>query len=147
MPNLVRGESELVVGEGRNARRFKLVLDANAFCEIEGALNIGLPELMRTLAQKPSIRVFRALLYGALYREHRMTVEEAGDLIGEAGFDLITERIEALVASAMPQEGDLPPGKTKPPVAKAHHGPGQMRSKVGARQVTTRKASGGRRQG
>ena len=99
MANFLTGEHEFEA----NGVKYRLRLDANAFCEIEGALDLSLPQLMDNLKKKPGIRVFRALLYGALYEHHRLTLSECGLLLGEIGFERVTEEIMALLKVVMPE--------------------------------------------
>ena len=150
--NILRGQHAFMVGEGEDAKEYRLVLDANAFIEVETILDTTLPELFRAVVEKPSLRLFRAILYGSLTENHpEMTLRDAGDLIAEVGFERITKEIEALVLSVMPSATE---GNGVSPVtnratlrATGSRGTGPKRSKPGAKPGSSQKRSGSKRQG
>lgn len=138
--NMIRGEHTFEF-EGV---RYQMVLDANAFCEIEGVLGYDLPSLINSLNQnRPSIRVMRAVLFGALHRNHGLTLEGAGDLLQRMGLERTFDEVGTVAKASLPQkeEGDAS-GEAQPPVARS--GRGRASSVRGAKPGKTRTASGGR---
>jgi hypothetical protein len=107
--NIKRGEREFTVGEGADARTFKMVMDINAFCELEGELGVSLPKLMQMMEQEPGMRVIRAIMYGCLYEHHHLTVQEAGTLISDMGMPAALQEITALTKEVMPVPGEGQP--------------------------------------
>lgn len=90
MGNPVKGEVAFEV-EGK---AYKLVLDFNALCEVEDALN-GPLEIRGPLG-------IRAVIYGALRRNHPdLTLMDVGDLIETMGMD----KAATLAKEAMTRSG------------------------------------------
>jgi hypothetical protein len=89
--------------EGEGEDTFVMRLDTNAFCEIEEALGLTLPELMAHLNQAPSLRLYRGVVYGALFHHHGLTIEQCGDLIQRVGIEKMTAHVNSLVESVMPE--------------------------------------------
>lgn len=139
--NMRRGEHSFSVGEGEEKRTYDMVLDANAFCEIEDVLDLSLPELLLTVQKKPGLKVFRALLYGALYEKHRLTIEECGNLMAEVGFELIADEIMKLVQNVLPSgeagppEGNRAQRRATAAARSRNRGIGTQPSELGAKQA------------
>jgi hypothetical protein len=82
MPNPLRGEADLSVGE----KTYRLALDVNAFCAVEGLLKMKALEIVQAFTDSPDgMAVPRALLWASLQKHHEMTVWDAGELMGEVG--------------------------------------------------------------
>lgn len=127
--------------DGTGNESFIMKLDANAFCEVEDALGLTLPELMTQLQAAPSLRLYRGIVYGALYENHGLTLQECGNLIARVGFQEMTGHINKLVGQVMPKQkpGNVEaPGKPNRAQVRAaaaqSRGRGRVPSKVGAKQ-------------
>lgn len=113
MANKFRGEAVLVIEE--NVKALTLVFDANALCEVEDATGLGMEAIVSKMGDRKSASVSfaRALLFGAARRNHKLTLEEAGDVISEVGFAPVMEAIYKAMTAAMPtaQSEDKKPGE------------------------------------
>lgn len=126
MANKFRGEAAILrsVEDGGN---LTLVIDANAFCEIEDVTGDGLEAVIQKMATKAGVRLsfVRALLYAGLKRNHALTLEQAGDLITDVGLEPIIKAITEAMQAALPKAGAkgeaLAPSAPKP---KKKHGTG-----------------------
>lgn len=147
MANKFKGERDFTVGEGEEQRTYHMVLDANAFCEIEEVLGLNLPELVDALQRRPSLRLFRAILYGALHEHHpELTLADCGNLLSEMGLERVTQEVSELTQNVMPT-AKAPVGNVQPPAAirrkKAGAGKGSSRSGSKPPAAGARIASGG----
>jgi hypothetical protein len=125
----LRGEATAQLGD----RTLTLVLDNNAWGEIEEVLDLSYIDLLAKLAaseiagRAPKNRVMRAVLWGATRAHHpELTLDQCGDLL-MLHPDLHGPLSEAMVRStrsAEPVAEDDAPGEAKP--AK---GPAKKRSK------------------
>ncbi len=85
--NPLRGEAPLVVG----GQTYKLVLDVNAYCSMEAALDRDTDSIVaETVAQAGSktgvnMTLWRGVLWGALQLHHPCSIADAGTIIGAAG--------------------------------------------------------------
>lgn len=122
MANKFRGEAELnftrdVDGAEKEAK-FKLVFDANAFCEIEDVTGLNLGGMLEAM-QKPenmSMKFVRGVVFGGLTRNHpEVTIVEAGDIISDAGMETVMEALRSAFSGAMKgKEGNVKkPGRQK----------------------------------
>lgn len=112
--NPLRGESELNVGDAT----YKLALDVNAFCSIESLLKLRPLEIVQAFTDSPDgMAVPRALLWGALQKNHEMTLWEAGELMAEAGLietrNALSKALALMFGMAKEAEGKKP-GKVRP---------------------------------
>lgn len=131
MANKFRGEADLeftreVEGETRPAK-FKLVFDANAFCEIEDLTGMNLGGLMDAMSdpKKLSFRTLRAMVLGGLSRHHpELELADAGDIISDAGMEETMAALMGAFSSAMPTKKGKAPGEVKPPARKSKSGTG-----------------------
>ena len=84
MANANRGEVEFTAG----GKTYTLRYTTNALCELEDALDCGLPEIVERVRDPKSVRLstVRALVWAGL-REHHpdITLLQAGTLVGEYG--------------------------------------------------------------
>jgi hypothetical protein len=107
MANPRKGEVALPVG----GRDFTLRLSVNALAEVEGLLDKGVNEIIQSLDR---VTTLRALLWAGLRQHHPdVSLFDAGDLIGEAGADIVGEKIGEALKAAFPE----PKGNTNPPQA------------------------------
>jgi hypothetical protein len=99
MANPVRGEVDLVVGE----TTYTIKLGRNALASVEGLLGSGFPEIAASLTTDPQFGVMRAILWAGLQRYHPgLDLMAVGDLMDDAGDDLIGEKIGEALKLAFP---------------------------------------------
>lgn len=84
--NPLRGEIELVVGTGDEAKTYTLRLQANAMVEAETVTGLGMGEIIAKMQQAPAIGLLRGLLWAAM-REYqpKATLADAGEIISIIG--------------------------------------------------------------
>lgn len=91
-----------------NSRKYLLEYGQNAFCALEDQTGESIPEIMSALAKEPekqlaSFRFTRALLWAGLKsRRRNITLEEAGDILEQAGseyMNVVSAAIEELTDS------------------------------------------------
>jgi hypothetical protein len=109
MGNPLRGEVDLRVGEDI----YKLALDVNAFCAIEGLLKMRPLEIIKQFSEAPDgLVVPRALLWGALQKNHEMTLWDAGELLSEVGLiearTVLSEALAVMFGMEKQSEGRKP---------------------------------------
>ena len=108
MANKFRGESDLtfdreVDGVTQQAK-FRLVFDANAFCEIEDTIGLTLGELHDAMSdpKKLSMKAVRAIVHGGLHRHHPdLTPADAGDIMSDAGMEETMAALRQAFGGAM----------------------------------------------
>lgn len=85
-----------------------LVFDANAFCDLEDRLGMGIGKIIATLQADPSVSFLRTLVWAGLQNKHEgISERSAGDIISALGLDASLEAIGEAFASALPDaEGD-----------------------------------------
>lgn len=106
MANALTGGVEVTCPDGT---ALTLVLDNNALCEIEDALDKPINAVFAD-AGKGRLSATRALLWGATRRHHPdMTLEECGDLLSEPGL------AEALTKAADRSAEPEPKGAVRTP--------------------------------
>lgn len=108
--------------EREGADDLLLIFDANAIMSLEGALrreygrDVPLPEILQMLEQGNfSMTLIICMLYAAARRNHKLSVEEAGDVLSEEGFDRTMEAVTSAMKNAYGQENGGEPGEVKPP--------------------------------
>ena len=102
MANKHRGEVELEV----DGQTWTLRYSANALCELEDALNLGVAEIVETLQNPKGVRIktLRALLWAGLRDRHpEMTLAMAGDLLTATGVPTAFEHVGQAIGRAFPQ--------------------------------------------
>lgn len=81
---------------------FTLVLDINAWCDIEEMLG----ETINTMLQKDlvrSVRAARVIIYCGMRRNHpEVTLDMVGDLIGETGLAAAFEIVFSAINASLP---------------------------------------------
>lgn len=97
MANPHRGEVELKAGE----KSYTLAFTINSVCELEDALNKGVNEIVGDMGR---ISVVRAVLWAGLRHHHNVSLEEAGNVMHEAGAAATAKAINEAMALAFPQE-------------------------------------------
>lgn len=101
MANAERGEVVLAVGD----ERYTLRMSINAVAEIEDLTDKGINELVAMVRDPANFRIstWRVLLWGALREFHPCSIEEAGEIMGRAGVDLIVAKLGEAMAAAFPE--------------------------------------------
>jgi hypothetical protein len=105
MANPHKGESRFSVGE----KEFTLRLTNNVRCELEKMLGDGIPAILSRWSEgKWTDTELRAMFWGALKTRHqRVSLQEAGELIDEAGAAVVVGAIaEAYLASQPSASGN-----------------------------------------
>lgn len=105
MANPHRGEVAIKVGD----KDYTLRLSINAIAEIENLLDLGVNEIAAKLGRPDKIRIghLRAIVWGALNEHHpKMSVVDAGELIGEFGAPEMVGKIQEAFMLAFPQAAD-----------------------------------------
>lgn len=96
--NPLRGESALEAG----GKTYKLVFDINSLCTAEEELGMDVDMLLVKYASGTSTRLVRGLIWAALQKHHPCSVDEAGDIISEVGFQESKQALEKAMVVAMP---------------------------------------------
>ncbi|QQN73954.1 hypothetical protein [Croceicoccus sp. YJ47] len=107
MPNAIRGETTLKAGE----ETYTLLCDINALCLAEEQLGMDIDMLLARYSGGTSTRLVRGLLWAALQAKHECTIEQAGNIITDAGFLSAKAALETALLLAMPAPEDKKPGK------------------------------------
>jgi hypothetical protein len=96
--------------------KFILTYDANALVDIEDKTGLALGGLLEVLSDPKSMgmKVIRTFVWAGLQAEHLgLSERDAGDIISDAGLDLVMEAMMKAVGGALPK------GNRKAPKAKA----------------------------
>lgn len=113
MANKDRGEVDLVAG----GKTYTLRMSLNAVAEIEELLDKGINDIAAMVRDPADFRIgtWRVLLWGSLREFHKVTLEEAGEIMGAAGIDLVVDVVGEAMKLAFPdaKEG----GEKNPPKA------------------------------
>lgn len=114
MANPHRGEVALVAGE----ETYTLHFGANAICQAEDLLDMGINAINRRLQDKDDFRLsnWRALLWAALQDNHKgLTLEDASRIMDAAGYSETIEAVGEAIAAGQP---DAPknPRKASPQI-------------------------------
>lgn len=96
MANPLRGEVELKADD----TSYTLAFTINSVCELEDKLDRPLTDIVADMGR---ISVVRAVLWAGLLHHHKMTVEEAGDVMHQAGAAATAQAINASLSQAFPQ--------------------------------------------
>ncbi len=124
MGNPIKGETSLVLGDGRE---FTLVLDMEALVEAEGIYGKPLAKLMSDAAAG-FMGATAALLQGAASRNHSMRRSEALEILRVEG-EAVAEALARASAAAFPDETKA--GNAKAPAKKRA---GKTSGRNGAKQ-------------
>lgn len=121
MANPHRGEVDLVVGE----QTYVLRMSINEIVQLESLLDKGVNEISAILGNDQDVRIgaWRAALWAALQANHKgLTLEAAGDIMGEAGMPEVMAKVgEALQLAFPTNEG----GKKQNPQKASRGGTGK----------------------
>lgn len=113
MANPLRGEVDLVAGE----TTYILRMSINEIVQLETLLDMGVMEISALLgeAANPRLGPWRAALWAALQCNHKgTTLEDAGEIIAEAGFANVMAKVgEALQAAFPTPEPEAKPSPRK----------------------------------
>jgi len=101
MANPLRGEVDLQTPD----KTYTLRMSINAIVSIEDHFDLGINQVAEKLSDPAGMRIgnLRAIVMHAM-REHHpdLTETEAGEIIGQAGFDKTAEAIQKAMTSAFP---------------------------------------------
>ncbi|MCI1143142.1 hypothetical protein MOP88_13925 [Sphingomonas sp. WKB10] len=110
--NPLRGEALL---KTKSMGDFKLVFDVNAFCLAQMALDMTTDEIVAAFESRPGdVVIQRGLVYGAIQRSHECNIDEAGDIVSDAGLAVRDVIMSGLRAAFGVQEGKDAPRPRKP---------------------------------
>lgn len=99
MVNPLRGEASFKAG----ASEFVLVFDINTFCELEDETGLGMTELIEQVQSKPSFKLLRSIFCAGLQDRHSgTTIKEAGEIMSDAGLDVMKSALQRALQAAMP---------------------------------------------
>lgn len=84
--------------------KYTLVYDMNALCAAEDELG-PLTSLLTDPEKAGSVKTIRSLIWAGLIRNHKGTIEEAGDVIDEVGLEEAANAVRAAMQKAYPQGG------------------------------------------
>lgn len=101
MANPHRGEVALTAG----GKVYTLTFDINAVCELEEALGKGVSEIVSDMSRVSTVR---AVLWAGLRHHHKVTLEEAGDIMHTAGAAATAQAINKAMGLAFAQPEDAP---------------------------------------
>lgn len=101
MANAERGEVDLVAGDAT----YTLRLSYNAIAEIETLLDKGINEITGMLRDPEDFRIsrWRVLLWGGLREHHKLSLEEAGEVMRLAGIDPTVAAIGTAMKLGFPE--------------------------------------------
>lgn len=108
MANAQRGEVELVAGE----ETYTLHFGANAICEAETLLDMGINAINRRLQDKNDFRLsnWRALLWAALRDHHKgLSLDDASRIMDAAGYEVAIQAVGEAIAAGQPDAPKNPP--------------------------------------
>ena len=119
MVNEHRGEVALQIGDAVYTLRF----NCNALAALESALCAKMPKIIEAFnAKDVGFTDLRAMLWAALRDRHaKVTVDQAGDLIDLAGFEVVTNAVALAFVRGFPEataasvQGDRGPKEQAPP--------------------------------
>jgi hypothetical protein len=113
MANPHRGEVDLIVGD----RTYVLRMSINEIAQLESLLDKGVQEISAILGNDQDVRIgaWRAALWASLQANHKgLTLEDAGDIMGEAGMPEVMAKVgEALQLAFPSNEGGQKPNPRK----------------------------------
>lgn len=117
MANSLKGEVDLVAGE----TTYTLRMSINEIVQLETLLDMGVMEISALLgeAENPRLTAWRAALWAALQCHHKgTTLDDAGEIIAQAGFGNVMAKVGEALQAAFP----APEPETKPSPRKASRG-------------------------
>lgn len=107
-----KGEVELVAG----GQTYRLRLATNALITAEGLLDKGVQDIADMLSDAKTFRLgtARVLLFAGLQESHpSLSIEDAGEIIGEIGIPAVVAKLGESMQAAFEQGGE----KENPPKA------------------------------
>jgi hypothetical protein len=96
MANPNRGEVELKAGD----KTYTLAFTINSVCELETMLDKSVGEVVADMGR---VSVVRAVLWAGLRHHHKVDLEQAGQIMHEAGAAVTAQAINQALAMAFPQ--------------------------------------------
>jgi len=119
MANPLKGE----VGFEVEGQAYVLVLDFNALCTLEDALDLGIVEIVTQLQTEVRGGFLRALFWAGLQEHHSgLNEKAAGRLIGALGYDRALALVLEGFAAAFPPKEDANAPADPRPKAKRNRG-------------------------
>lgn len=113
MANPLKGEVDLVAGD----KTYTLRMSINEIVQLETLLDKGVQEISAILGNDQDVRIgaWRAALWASLQANHKgLTLEDAGDIMGEAGMPEVMAKVgEALQLAFPSDEGGKKPNPQK----------------------------------
>ena len=97
MANPHRGQVDLVAGE----KTYTLAYTINSVCELEEKLDKPLSTIVSNMGR---LSVVRAVLWAGLLHHHKVSMDEAGSIMDEAGAAETMAAINKAVTAAFPVE-------------------------------------------
>lgn len=98
MANPHRGEVELKAGD----KTYTLVYTINSLCELEKTTEKSVDEVLSEInSGNPRLLAIRDLFWAGLLKHHKMTVNEAGEVMDEAGPILAAVTSQKAIALAL----------------------------------------------
>ena len=99
MANPLRGEAAFKAGESD----FTLVFNINTFCALEDETGLGVSDLIDQVQAKPSFKLLRSIFCAGLQARHPdTTIAEAGEIMSDAGLDVMRDALSRALQAAMP---------------------------------------------
>jgi hypothetical protein len=128
MANPVRGEAACILEDGRT---LTLVIDFEALAVAEDIADIGVNELLASLANNPRMKVLRAIVFGALQARHpEIGLDDVGSFLLTDDASPISEALGKAMGGAFPQASQS--GPENPP--KPSSGAGTASKPTGRRK-------------
>lgn len=88
-----------------SGQTYTLVYDMNAICAFEERAGMGFSQAISALdANGFSFSTVRLLGWAGLQREHGLSLEEAGEVIGSAGLQSFLEALGRAIEAALPRD-------------------------------------------
>lgn len=112
MTNPLKGE---VTFEARG-QTFTFKLGTNAQVMLETKTGMSMPQFFKDREDKFSIHDIRMIFHAGLYRQHKMTEDDVGDLIDEIGQERVAEIFTEAAAAAFPQSNPIGPAANPRPI-------------------------------
>ena len=86
---------------------YSLAFDFNALATAESMTGLNLMQALRSLDDL-SVSQLRALLYAALLKAQRITVQEAGEILNLRNIPAVTRAIGEALKNSLPEESENP---------------------------------------
>jgi hypothetical protein len=100
MTNVFLGEADLVA----DGTTYRLLLDVNAWCDIEASTGMKLPAIVEEMGKEPSLSLLRTIICAGL-QEHQpgTTIRGAGKIVSAAGDAATVSALRRAMGGALPE--------------------------------------------